>query len=101
MGMSSHVVGLRDRAEHDKHLKVRDVCREANVSLPRETAEYFGEAGDGFKAEDFSEEEIEARLEVPLDCCTEKYCAEYRDGFDVVVDNIPSHVKIIRFYNSY
>lgn len=101
MGMSTHIVGFRNRVDHDKHLAVRDVCRDAGVSLPRETAAYFGDDSEGVDADAWGDSEIEERLQTSLGPCATKWFGEMKDGFEIDVDLIPKDVKTIRIYNSY
>lgn len=99
--MSTHIVGFKDRTEHDKHLRVLEVCREAGVSVPRETAAYLGDDSEGISPDAWSEYEIEERLQTGLGACVSNFNREMEEGFEIDVDSIPSDVKVIRIYNSY
>jgi hypothetical protein len=101
MGMSTHIVAFKDRKEHDKHLRIRQMCIEEGVSLPRETAAYFGDDSEGIDPNAWNEYELEERLETSLGGCVSKWGREMEDGFEIDVDYIPKDVKKIRFYNSY
>jgi hypothetical protein len=45
--MSLSLIAYRSSAEHDKHVRIVEFCRANGVSLPRETAAYFGDASEG------------------------------------------------------
>lgn len=59
--------------DYKKHLKVLQVCCEANVSLPEETAHYFGcMTDDYFDAENrFTQKDISFSIERPYDGLTQ------------------------------
>jgi hypothetical protein len=101
MGMSTHITAYKDPSEHDKHVKVLEVCREAGVSVPRETAAYFGDDSEGISPEAWSHYEIEERLETSLGSAVSEWGDDYRSGYEIDVDALPKDVKKIRFYNSY
>lgn len=90
--MSTHVVGFisDDNPTYQKHLKVLKICREANVSLPIETKNYFG--GDW---ENVEEEKLEQ--EIPK----HEWSNDMSEGFEIIISEIPQGVSKIRFYNSY
>lgn len=77
------------------------MCREAGVSLPVETAAYFGNDSDGVSPDAWDDYEIEERLQTSLGACVREYNAEMMQGYEIVVDKIPDDVKVIRIYNSY
>ncbi len=89
MGMSTYVRGItsENNPEYQKHLKVYMVCKEAKVSLPRETEKYFNGEDPEYKLE----------VEIP----SRKWNEDMREGIEVIVAQIPSGVEIIRFINSY
>lgn len=96
--MSTHITAfIPDTDEtYQKHKKVLLACKEAEVDLPKATAEYFG-------------------YDYPEDCALEekltfnlkegehyrKFRNEYSNGFEIDINKIPKEVKTIRFYNSY
>jgi hypothetical protein len=69
---------------------VFDACVKADVDIPKEVSDFFG-----------GEEPDHCGIEVSL----EGYYVPYKDGmiegFEINVTDLPDHVKIIRFYNSY
>ena len=94
MGMSTRVIAFisdQDTA-YKKHAKVLIACYEANVSLPKETADYFG----SFVAELYLLEE-KLEIEIPMTEWRNDYC----EGFELFVSDIPSGTHKIRFYNSW
>lgn len=98
MGMSSHIQGFIPDTDSNylRHKKVLLVCLEANVELPKETAEYFGsKSPDKY----LLEEKLGVRLEMGVHY--EKYSADMTDGFEVDITKLPQGVTKLRFYNSY
>ena len=95
MGMSTSVIGFisEDDATYQKHAKVLVACHEAGIKqLPIETAEYFGSKyPETYLLED--------KLEVKI--IAHEYLEGMREGFEVIVDEIPKGVYKIRFVNSY
>lgn len=94
MGMSTHVIGFVSPEDetYKKHAKVLLVCSEAKVSLPKETAEYFGS--------DYADKSLlEEKLEVQIP--QYEYNGDMVDGYEILVSEIPEGVHKIRFYNSY
>jgi hypothetical protein len=90
MGMSTHVVFLRDGndEEHQKKVKVLKACIDANVAIPKEILDYF----DGSYDPDVA-------LEINFKA--REWGDHYRSGYEVDLDEIPEGVKTIRFYNSW
>lgn len=98
MGMSTHIRGFIPDTdpEYQKHKKVLLVCDEADVELPRETAEYFGSK---YPDPEILEEKLEVELVEGQHY--EEYRAEMSEGFEVDLTKLPKGVTKIRFYNSY
>lgn len=98
MGMSTHISAFTPDTdkEYQKHLKVFMVCKEAEISLPKETADYFG----GNHPESWMlDEKLEVRLKEG-----EHFNEWYTDGasgFEVDLTKLPSGVTKLRFYNSW
>ncbi len=97
MGMSTHILAFTPDtdAEYQKHKKVLLACRDADVSLPKETEGYFG-------SNDTSDETLEERLRVPLEVGIDyiKYTTEDSEGYEVDLTRLPKGVTKIRFYNN-
>ena len=93
--MSTYVKGYRspDDAEHQKHLKVLQVCREVGVSLPEETSDYF----DGIKPEYI---DPDSTLEVDI-LVHNVHPDSDTVGYEVILSEIPQGVHKIRFANSW
>lgn len=89
MGMDTHIVGFKPPDEHWERMKrIWDSCNEADVTIPREVYDYFeGKAPD------------KNGVEVQLP--TNPWGNDYQTGLELHVEDIPEHVKIIRFYNSW
>jgi hypothetical protein len=98
MGMSTHIEGFipDTDAEFQRHKKVLLVCAEANVTLPPETAKYFGSK---YSDESLLDEKLNVMLEDGV------HYTQYRDsgcsGFEVDLTRLPKGVTKLRFYNSY
>ena len=95
MSMRTIVKGYRspEDPEHQKHLRVLRVCKEAGVSLPEETSEYFGP----YKPECIDPDST-LEVEIPF---RQVHPIEGVHGYEVVVSEIPKGVHKIRFENSY
>ena len=90
MSMETYVVGIvpvTDKKWEEMKL-VYDLCLKNNIKLPEEVEEFFG---------DFSPDESGMVIEIP------KTTWDTEEGmcYEVKVEEIPKHVKIIRFYNSW
>ncbi len=98
MGMSTHIEAFMPDTDADfiKHKNVLLACREAGVSLPKETAGYFG-------SDDTSNETLDERLIVPLQLSLDyvNYSEDDRHGFEVDLTRLPKGVTKLRFYNSW
>jgi hypothetical protein len=91
MGMSTHIVGIVPPDESWKQMKaVYDACLEAGVRAPPEVTDFFGG-----ERPDHSGRTIDLRAN----------CRKYQDsdseGYEIDIAAIPSHVKTLRFYNSW
>jgi hypothetical protein len=99
MGMSTHIQAFIPDTDKvfNKHKKVLLACLEAQVSLPKETAEYFGE----------EEPEIyllDNKLSVDLEegnQYTEWYDGYGSQGFEVDLSKLPPAITKLRFYNNW
>ena len=78
--------------EYQKHKMIWEVCDEANVSLPKETEEYF-------KGYNEPEEKLEVVLIKNIHYCN--YDADSQNGFEVDLTKLPEGVTKLRFINSY
>jgi hypothetical protein len=95
MGMSTHVVGFRPPDETWKRQKaVWDACAAADVTLPKETEEFF----DGERPD---ESGVELRLDIHYKDCCRPWRSDGGDGFEVELAKLPPDFAVIRFYNSY
>jgi len=95
MGMSTHIQGFIPDTDdtYQKHKAVFEACMDADVSLPKETAEYFGSE----YAEEYLLEE-KLTVKIPF---TEWSDNNMSSGFEVVISDIPDGVHKIRFSNSW
>lgn len=89
MSMSTHVVGfVPPDAKWEKMKQVWDACKAIGVSVPAEVVEFF---------DDRSPDPKGLEVKVPI----RKWSNDYASGYEIDLDNIPEHVKTIRFYNSW
>lgn len=88
--MSTHVLALIPATDptYQKHLKVWVACKEAEVSLPKETLEYL-EGCD----------HIEQKLEVEIKVIENG--DDSRNIWEVYIKDIPKGTEKIQFINSY
>lgn len=91
MGVSTYIEGVIPADEEwRKHLDAWDACKAAGVTPPDELYDYFGLESE------YQEPSRDGRVvEVPHGRFSDP--SRDRDGFEVSVDRIPEHVKIIRF----
>jgi hypothetical protein len=95
MGMTTYVKGFvsPENETYKKHAKVLMACIDAGVSeLPKETAEYFGSK---YPEEYLLEEKLETHIP------KHEYSEDMREGYEIIVSEIPKDVYKIRFVNSY
>lgn len=91
MGMSSHVTGFCPPDEEFLAKKrAYEACVDADVSIPDELINYFGETGPD-----------PSGVEIDIKAAVIRYSDEMRDGFEVNLKDLPKSVKVIRFFNSY
>jgi hypothetical protein len=92
MGMHTYIKGFIEKDEKFKSMmEVWDACRNANIDAPDSVYDYF----DGFSPNDPG-----VSMELPTDCY-KKYSADGEDGYEIIIDRVPSIVKVIRVINSY
>ena len=95
MGMSTHIIGFisDDNETYKKHAKVLQACYEAKIEkLPAETAAYFGaDYPEPYLLEEVLEKKVPAH----------EWTDDMREGYEIIVSEIPEGVHKIRFYNSY
>ena len=95
MGMSTSVKGFRspEDSEHQKHVKVLQFCKDMGVSLPEETAEYFG---DDIRIDRIDPDDLLV-VEIPF------HKVDVDDGYnyEVILSEIPKGINKIRFSNSW
>ena len=102
MGLYPNILHHDSKTEHDSHVKVLQFCREQKVSLPVETAAYFGDESEGIDPNCISDNEVEELLETDIKCCvTKDTSVEMQERWEIDVSKIPRGVTRIRFTNSY
>jgi ACT domain-containing protein len=96
MGMSSHVIGLREEDDtYRKNMKLLDALKEAGIEcIPKELQDWFG----CNYVNDVNTDEI---LEVDIDDAISDVEEKYQDGFYVDLSVLPPGVSKLKFYNSY
>ena len=98
MGMSTHIAAYTPDTDVDfqKHKKILLMCLEAKVSLPKETALYFGE-------ESPSEYLLDEKLSIDLkeDVHYKEWSDESSQGYELDLTQLPKGVTKLRFFNSW
>jgi hypothetical protein len=96
MGMSRHIQAFIPETDEEfkKHKKILLMCLEHKVSLPKETAEYFG-------SNDAEEYLLDEKLQIELekDVHYKEWSDESCEGFEVDLSKLPKEVTILRFFN--
>ena len=104
--MTLYLTAYRSSAEHEKHLKIVEMCRQCSVSLPRETAAYFGDDSDGVDPREL--EDTDERLRVAFVQLSDgedrprgtleatAINEEMIVGFEIAVDDLPKDAKRLR-----
>jgi hypothetical protein len=89
MSMSTHVTGFVPPDETWLKMKaIWDACAEAGIAPPEEVEEFFdGEAPDPAGQE--------------VDIPSSEWRDDSSEGIEITLADVPSRVKIIRFYNSW
>ncbi len=98
MSMSTSVVGLisEDNPEYQKHIEIVEFCKKMEVSLPKETEDYFDLSE--VKQEYWHNYIDEKRhIEIPH----RDYYTHNERGVEIDVKDIPQGAETIRFYNSW
>jgi hypothetical protein len=89
MGMSINVIGFAPPDEKWQQMKaIWDSCQAAGIAVPREVERFFN---------DCDPDERGVEVDVP----TIEFRDDYREGYEIEIDKIPKHVKVIRFYCSW
>lgn len=92
MSMSTFVYGIKPpNAEWKKMKAVWDACCEANIEVPEEVREFFGDESPDPSG-------------VLVDLKEAKVARPYHEegeGFEVDIDSLPKGVKTIRFVNTW
>lgn len=89
MGMSTSVIGFVPPDDTWRKMKaIWDACEAAKIEAPKEVWLFFNDQRPDNKG---------LEVHVPH----KEWGDEYRQGIEISVDEIPKHVKTIRFYNSW
>jgi len=98
MGMSTHIKAFIEDNDPDYlfHKEILLFCKSKNISLPKETSEYFGNLSPN---ESLLSEKLEIELMEGLDYIEWK--DKSSEGFEVDLTHLPKGVTKIRFYNSW
>lgn len=90
MSMTTHVVGIIPADEQYERMKtVYDACTAAKIRAPEEVEEFFNTRGE--PEPDGMVTEIPCRV----------WRGEMSEGVEVVLEEVPESVKVIRFYNAW
>lgn len=98
MGMSTHIKAFipDTDSEYQRHKKVLVACVECDVSLPKETAEYFGnDIGNLSLLDDKLE------FDIKNSNCLSEWSDYNSGGYEIDITKLPLGVTKIRFYNSW
>lgn len=79
-----------------KHKKILLACLEADVELPKSTAEYFGEE---YPEEYLLDDKLEVELKEGVHY--NNYADDESEGYEIELNKLPEGVTKIRFYNSW
>jgi hypothetical protein len=94
MSMSTHVVGFHPPDGTWKKMKqVWDACKLADIEPPDRVWDFFG-----------GEEPDDAGVTVELQVdhrAVKPYKTNSEEGLEIILENLPPDVTIIRFYNSW
>lgn len=89
MGMSTHVIGFVPPDEKWKKIKaIYDACEAADIKMPDDVIDFFG----GYPP-DKNGQEIKIK--------EQEWSNKYSSGIEINLSDVPKHVKIIRFYNTW
>lgn len=98
MGMSTHIIAYIPDTdpEYQMHKEVLQVCAKNEVSLPIETAAYFGDSSPQLYL-------LDEKLEVDLvkGIHFKEWSDESSQGFEVDLTQLPKGVTKLRFYNNW
>jgi len=91
--MSTYIIGFKPKDEKYHQMKaIHDACIIANVSLPKEVYDYFG---------DYEVDDAGIRVDKLPEDCSKEWGNEYSSGIEVDISKLPKDIKIIRFVNSW
>lgn len=89
MSMSTHIVGFCPPDEKWNKMKaIWEACDKASVAIPKEVAIFFNDEHPTNKP----------GMEVNIDIAVKKWRTDYCEGYEVEIDKLPEHIKIVRFY---
>jgi hypothetical protein len=96
MGMSTHVAGFIPPDDRFASMKaIWDACCAAGVEVPDEVSEFFQH-----EAPDPAGVEVEKRALMALGAVRE-YHDQMKQGYEIVLANVPADVSVIRVWNSW
>jgi len=98
MGMSTHIEAFipDTDSEYIKHKEILEVCAKNEVTLPKETAEYFG---DDFPQRYLLDEKLSVALKEGEHY--NNWSDESSEGFELDLTKLPKGVTKLRFYNNW
>lgn len=96
MGISTHVVGMRDLGgQFARMIAAKEACEEAGVSYPKELVEYFETPGE---TPMYLQQKMQ---EVNIDVAVSEDSDDGTNSWVVDLSKLPKEVKSIKFSNSY
>lgn len=91
MGMSTHVVGIVMPDQKWQKMKaVYDACTAAGIEVPSEVRQFFNHRVPDPAGTVFS-----------LDNVAREWQDDTRGGLEIDLSEVPDHVTVLRFYNSW
>lgn len=91
MSMSTYVVGFVPPDDKWEAMRAAyDACADAGVPIPEEISKFFNWC-----------EPDDNGAEIDIKKATRKWEDDSRQGIDVDVSQLPQHIKVIRFCNSW
>lgn len=92
MGMSTHVVGVRNNDLFEKYCAIQTACERGGIKTPKEVMDYFE---DREYSEDMGGEIVDVEM------CAFEWSGDSKSGIEIVVADIPKGVEKIIVYNAW
>jgi hypothetical protein len=98
MSMSTHVIGFIPGTDetYAKNLAAWKACKAADLEPPAKLFEYFG-----LDSGTYQEPDPTGRKEALPQSAIAESRGEAWQGIDIDLRQVPAHIRVIRFYNSW